>query len=332
MFDKIKHKLLFSIGLAALIFLALSVYADWEALGNALKHFNWWFFPLALILALVNYGLRWVRWHYYLQQLEILLPWRESVVVFLAGLILSVTPGKAGELLKAYFIKERLHTPISQSVPAVICERLTDVIALVFLALVGVYTFDVGLMPLLVAGGLMFCGILVLGMPNLMQKCLVLVNHLPVVSRFGDAISQGYASLAKLIRMPALFRGVSLGVVAWFAECVAFYFVLVGFGAQQVDVVGATFIYCFATLFGAATMSPGGLGTTEGSMVGFLVYAGVLRADAVGATLIVRLCTLWFAVAIGAYVLLRYRRYFEWDMEPTGVSDVLEEEQPTGSQ
>jgi uncharacterized protein (TIRG00374 family) len=326
MIERLKRKLLFSIGLSAVVFLALSLYADWGNLSDALLHLDWIFLPLALFLALVNYGLRFLRWQYYLHQLDIALHWRESLVVFLAGLILSVTPGKAGELLKAYFIKERLQTPISQSVPAVIGERLTDVISLIFLGLIGVYSFQVGLMPLLIASAVLLLGVLALGVPRLMHGCIGLFAQLPILNRFGNALHRGYDSLARLITMPALFRGVALGLLAWFSECLAFYFVLKGFGVQSVGVVAATFIYCFATLFGAATLLPGGLGSTEGSMVGLLLYIGVVRPDAVGATLVVRLCTLWFAVGIGAYVLLRYRRYFEWEMEPDAKPDVLETE------
>lgn len=324
MLERLKRKLLLSIGLAAIVFLVLSFYADWDALCQALLQFDWVYLPLALFLALVNYGLRFLRWAYYLRQLDIDLPWGESLVVFLAGLILSVTPGKAGELLKAYFVKERVGTPISQSVPAVICERLTDLIALVFMALVGVYTFEVGLVPLVVVGVVMMLGVILLGLPKVMHPCIGLLSRLPILNRLGDAVAKGYHALVRLITLPALLRGVGLALVAWFAECLGFFFVLKGFGANSVDVMAATFIYCFATLFGAATMLPGGLGSTEGSMVGFLLYAGMLRPDAVGATLIIRLCTLWFAVAIGAYVLIRYRRYFEWDMEPDSESGVLE--------
>ena len=324
MIERLKRKLLLSIGLAAIVFLVLSFYADWNDLSLALLEFDWIYLPVALLLALVNYGLRFVRWGYYLRQLDIALPWRESLVVFLAGLILSVTPGKAGELLKAYFVKERTGTPISQSVPAVICERLTDLIALVFMALVGVYTFDVGLVPLAVVGGVMVVGVIILGIPKIMHPCIGLLGKLPILHKLSDAVANGYQSLVRLITLPALLRGVGLSLVAWFAECLGFYYVLKGFGANSVDVMAATFIYCFATLFGAATMLPGGLGSTEGSMVGFLLYAGMLRPDAVGATLVIRLCTLWFAVGIGAYVLLRYRRYFEWEMEPDSESGVLE--------
>jgi len=179
MFERLKRKLLFSLAVSAIVFLALSFYADWNDLSQALLDFDWIYLPVALLLALVNYGLRFFRWQYYLHQLAIPLPWRESVVVFLAGLILSVTPGKPGELLKAYFIRERLQTPISQSVPAVIGERLTDLIALILLALAGVYAYQVGLVPLIIAGILVLSGVAALGVPGLMSRGIGLFESLP---------------------------------------------------------------------------------------------------------------------------------------------------------
>ena len=87
------------------------------------------------------------------------------------------------------------------------------------------------------------------------------------------------------------------------AECLGLYYVLQGFGAE-VDVWSATFVYAFATIFGALTLLPGGIGTTEGSMTGLLTLRGVPIVDAAAATFIIRACTLWFAVGIGAVVLM----------------------------
>ena len=45
---------------------------------------------------------------------------------------------------------------------------------------------------------------------------------------------------------------------------------------------------------------PGGLGVAEGSMTGLIrVLGDVPRAAAVAATVLIRLATLWFAVALG---------------------------------
>ena len=64
-----------------------------------------------------------------------------------------------------------------------------------------------------------------------------------------------------------------------------------------------------ATIFGAVTMLPGGLGVTEGSMTGLLVLLGKMqKAPAFAATMLVRVCTLWFGVTIGVVAFVRWRR------------------------
>ncbi|MCX7840409.1 MAG: lysylphosphatidylglycerol synthase domain-containing protein, partial [Anaerolineae bacterium] len=69
--------------------------------------------------------------------------------------------------------------------------------------------------------------------------------------------------------------------------------------------LAAMFIYAGASLFGAATFTPGGLGTTEGSMTSLLqLVLGASATLAAAATLLVRVCTLWFAVGLGVLALL----------------------------
>ena len=314
MFAKLGRKLLFSIGLGAFVFLFLSVVTDLDRLRMSFERFDLVYAWAALGLALVNYLLRFFRWHLYLKVLDIPLKWGDSLLVFLGGLVLSVTPGKAGELLKAYFVRYRLGTPVSQTAPAILAERLTDFISLIFLAFLGIFSFQKGLLPLVVG----LCGIalliLVLGRPRAMAFCLRWAGRLPGGGRLAEPLARAYEGMRLLVAPLNLLWAVGLGVLAWFAECFGFYAVLVGFGAG-VGAVQATFIYSFSTLFGALTMLPGGLGPTEGSMSGLLVLQGVPLPDAVGGTFVIRVCTLWFAVALGAGVLLRFRNRFEWEIE-----------------
>jgi uncharacterized membrane protein YbhN (UPF0104 family) len=67
--------------------------------------------------------------------------------------------------------------------------------------------------------------------------------------------------------------------------------------------VRAVSIYATAILVGALIMLPGGVIGTEGSMVGLLRGIGLTRTDASAATIIIRLCTLWFAVVLGLATL-----------------------------
>jgi uncharacterized membrane protein YbhN (UPF0104 family) len=73
--------------------------------------------------------------------------------------------------------------------------------------------------------------------------------------------------------------------------------------------VQAAFILATSTLIGSATGLPGGLGSAEVSMLG-LVLALVTRSTAVAgaATLLIRFCTLWFGVSLGALGLLVFGR------------------------
>lgn len=85
-------KLYLFIGLYALVFLAFSVYLDKEGLLASFATFDRWTVPAALGLALVNFGLRYIRWERYLATLDIALDRAASVRIFLVGLVLSVTP------------------------------------------------------------------------------------------------------------------------------------------------------------------------------------------------------------------------------------------------
>jgi len=52
-----------------------------------------------------------------------------------------ISPGKAGELLKPYVVRARTGVPMATTIPALVTERLTDGIAMLLLASVGITTF-----------------------------------------------------------------------------------------------------------------------------------------------------------------------------------------------
>ena len=121
----------------AAVFAAVSIYGDVHELGDRLAGYAWWTFAAALGLALTNYALRYVRWTLYLRHRGLSVPPRTSVLVFVSGFALSVTPGKIGELIKSYLLRAILAIPIARSAPLVVAERVTDLIALLLLGLLG---------------------------------------------------------------------------------------------------------------------------------------------------------------------------------------------------
>jgi uncharacterized protein (TIRG00374 family) len=70
----------------------------------------------------------------------------------------------------------------------------------------------------------------------------------------------------------------------------------------------ALFIYAFSMLVGAISFLPGGLGGTEATMVALLMLNKIAQPQAVAATVLIRLATLWFAVALGVIAMSKPER------------------------
>jgi uncharacterized protein (TIRG00374 family) len=98
-----------------------------------------------------------------------------------------------------------------------------------------------------------------------------------------------------------------VGVLSWGGECLALYVILLGFGATPgLELVNqATFALAAGSLVGSASLLPGGIGAAEGTVAAVLdLVAGQPRDVSAAATLLIRACTLWFGVALGAVALL----------------------------
>ncbi len=130
MLKKVKKNILISIAAAGLLYLGFTIYADFDQVISTFAKFNWLLFPLLLFLSALNYISRFLKWDYYLSVLKVKVRKMDSLAIFMSGLIMSVTPGKMGELLKAYLVKQINGTPISKTAPIIFAERITDFISL----------------------------------------------------------------------------------------------------------------------------------------------------------------------------------------------------------
>ena len=307
---KLGQRVLLAVAFGVICYVALTVYADAAKLKSKLAEFNYWLVLPALGLAGLNYLIRFVKWHYYLGRLEARVPPAESLLVFLAGFVLTVTPGKLGEVVKSYLLREVRGIPMARTAPIVVAERVTDLLALVLLTLVGVFTHRAGVFGILIAVAFVALFLLFIAWRRLALATLRLVARLPVVRRVGHKVEEAYESMATLVQPTPLLVATVLSTIAWFCECVGFYLIIGGFPGAFASLHTATFIYASMTIAGALSFLPGGLGVTEAGMTGLLARLGrgIDGAVAVGATFVTRLCTLWFAVLVGFVALLWLRR------------------------
>jgi uncharacterized membrane protein YbhN (UPF0104 family) len=295
----------------ALVYAGLTFAADLDGLRSALSRLSWFVVPSVLGLASINYLLRFEKWHYFVGRLGLRIPRSGSLMVFLSGLVMSVTPGKMGEVLKSYLLK-RLHgAPISVTAPAVLVERLTDLVALMLLAAVGGYALTGAPAALGIGVGLVAAAVGVLSSARL-SGCVL--QRLTRVRRLEPAVAkldQSLRSARALVRPRSLLLSTAVSIPAWFCECVGFWLILSALGYGALGLLKLTGIYALAAVVGAISMLPGGLGATELTLAGLLCGAGVARSDAVAATLVVRAATLWYAVAVGGVFLVTLRQNME---------------------
>ena len=301
------RRLAVGLALGALVYLGLAIYGGWRDLAQAARLFHWPLLVPVLLLSLGNYMVRFLRWQRYLRRSEVAVEAWLSLRIFLCGLVMSVTPGKLGEVFKAYLVKAHTGAPVSRTGPIVVAERVTDLLALVLLLFAGSLVYRTGWETVIVSGAV--TGVLVLGLvsPHATHVVLALVERVPWLRSYGERIERAYASMRFLLGPSLLVQATLLGTLAWFCECLGFTLVLHGLGIDE-PVARATFIYATATLVGALLFLPGGIGGTEASMWALLVKDGAVKQHALAATFIIRLATLWFAVLVGALVLLRDRR------------------------
>lgn len=304
------RRLLLSVVFGVVVFFAILALGDTKKTLEALRTSDWMFVPFVLLLALGNYAIRFVRWEYYLRRLSISIPARSSVTIFMSGLAMSITPGKLGELVKCAGLKEAAQTPFSKSASVVFAERFTDLFAVLMLAGIGGLSFHYGQTFLLITLGVLLVLLGILINKNITEKLLSLFLHIPKLERFIKKVLELYEHMYTLLRFTPLFWGIVFGGIAWFCECLGFSFILRA--VHHVLPLGeAIFIYAFATLFGAVTFLPGGLGATEGSLTGLLILNGVPKEAASAASLLIRGATLWFAVLVGMAWYLPNQKHLE---------------------
>jgi uncharacterized membrane protein YbhN (UPF0104 family) len=291
--NKIKKNILTTILIAAVLYLGFTIYADFNKVISAFARFDWMLLPLLLLLSFLNYICRFLKWDYYLKILKVPLGFIDSFTIFMSGFIMSVTPGKMGELMKAFLVKQVTKESVSKVAPVII----------------GAYVFHYGRLIVIGTGLFWVLLAIIISQRNLSLKIIDWLGKIKLLSKYHDKMMTAYESSFAMIKPLPLFYTISISFFSWFFECFAYYLILMNFNLN-ISVLWATFVYTFSIIAGAITMLPGGLGVTEGSLTYLMIRSQVPANVAVSSTFIVRVVTLWFAIFIGILSVSFYQKKF----------------------
>ncbi|MEZ4522904.1 MAG: lysylphosphatidylglycerol synthase transmembrane domain-containing protein [Thermomicrobiales bacterium] len=306
----LKRRFLTGVLLGVAVISVVVVFSDREALLDAASSFDRRLLPLILGLTLMNYLLRFLKWQYYLDRVNVHdLDTRTSGLIFASGFSMAMTPGKVGEFLKSLLIRTRTGTPMTRTLPVVFAERLTDGLSMVILSTVGLLAFRVG-WPLFILMSAVLAAILIfIQRESLVESLLGRLGDTRFLQGRIDEVRELYRSTRTLLRPRPLAAMAALSSISWFFECLVLYVILIGLGFDHSWnlLLASTFVFATSAWLGGASLLPGGLGATEASAAALLVVTvddpAMTGTVAAAATLILRFATLWFGVAVGLAAL-----------------------------
>ncbi len=298
-----------ALALGVAVYFFLIVFAGFGEFAAALERFDWSLLPAIFGLVAASYAVRFLRWSYYLGLLGVRVPVAKNAAIFVAGLSMTVSPGKLGEVLKSVFVRRLTGDPVARTAPAVVAERVTDGTGMVAWGLLGALAFGLG--P---GGLLLFLALAVVATAALRSKRLSLLAErafarVPLARRLVPHLGDFHGASDRLLAAGPLAVGTAASFLSWGLEISAVHLCVFASGAEGVRFLVTAFVFAAATLGGVVSMLPGGLGSAEAIMIGGFTTAAGLPTGLAGAlTLVIRLVTLWFATFLGLAGLLLLRR------------------------
>lgn len=315
LFLKNKRSVSISLIFVCVLYISAVLSANPEKVLSAVSKMNTLNWLLVLSCSLINYSLRFTRWHYYLSYLEhkIFLP--QHLLYYMAGFALTITPAKIGETIRSTYLAQH-DVPYTHSLAMFFTERFLDVVVI---ALFSLFSLKIVMQHSSQnINNFIFLSVIVIVsfIPLLRQT---FVTHF--IDRHHKNIPWGLlrtsaqhfikllSTARNLFALKPIYTGLFLGCIAWVIQGIAFYFILTTLNIE-ITLQQTIGIYAISLLAGALSFIPGGIGTTEAVMVLLLTFLGADTATAIAAALISRLSTLWFAVVLGfsAATILSFKK------------------------
>jgi len=255
--------------------------------------------PVMLACILASLLLRFARWHWLLSRAGGATGVVRNCLAYFSGFAFTATPGKVGELLRIRYLQPMGVEP-SRVLAAFVFERSLDLIVVLFLA--SLASVRLGLFPVVLGfvSVVLAVVLLMVRFPYLTSRASAFfhLRNRPRLARLIDVFSKGFSDIACWGNPLDLVVSAMLGLVAWGFTAYAFV-LLVQELSLGLPVLVSFSLYPAAMLAGAATMMPGGLGTTEAALTFMLSALGTPLADAGLAAVGIRLASLWFAMLLG---------------------------------
>jgi uncharacterized protein (TIRG00374 family) len=290
-------------GIAAVI-----LFLNPAKVGSALEHFQLALIAPIILLSVFVYILQGIRWHYLLVDVGTKLRLRDTILINLAGqTITALVP--LGDLTRAAFASTADGTDFGTVAATVTVQELSYMLWLILAALPAILALGYGLAAVIpVAIGIALI-VVVLTVSPVFCRFHDLVAHIPFLNNLLPAIDELQQETSTLLHRPDALALSVLDAARVVVAVTTFWLVLQGLEPNMIGWWQAAFVLALASIGGAVSLIPGGVGANEASVAALLVFLGFDTGSAGAAAIIQRGLMTGLSLILGfaAYALINER-------------------------
>jgi|WetSurMetagenome_2_1015567.scaffolds.fasta_scaffold00639_5 glycosyltransferase 2 family protein len=266
-----KKSTILKIFFTVLLLAVLVIKVNFSEILSIIFSLNLFYLAGALLLVPVLYAIRTVRWNVFLHSVGITLPFVQSFKILLIGNFYGlVTPGKVGELGRAYHLNEKKVVTI----PTIIFEKMIDILTLIILSLLTIIFYFQK--STFMQGGILLCCISVILIILLLtnKKAVFFIAKLFTIKQ--DNSEQFFENfLGMLHNYPIIAYAFLISIIYYIVAYVLGYLIILSAGFNSIVIITLPII----VLIGNIPITISGLGLREsvGSLA--FVYLGETAAD-----------------------------------------------------
>ncbi len=306
---------------AGFLYLALRGLELSEVWGPLRTARYWWLLPGVGVYFVAVWVRAW-RWHYLLRPVKVVPTPKMFPIVAIGYMGNNIYPARAGEVLRAYVLKQKEDVSISASLATVIVERIFDgvvMLGFVFLnlpelaTLTGSSGFIGNIQTLALWGSVAFLGALAVFLlaamfPIRAEKVITRLVGIFLPERIRQAVLEVVLKFLhglESLRSPREAIMVLItSIIIWLLETGKYWLVMHAFDFQ-VSFFALMLMNGIVNLATTIPSAPGYLGTFDGPGIAVLSAFGVDQGVATGYTLVLH-AALWFPITLlGGYFMLR---------------------------
>jgi glycosyltransferase 2 family protein len=257
---------------------------------------------LAFLLSLSTIGIRIYRWKVLSAKYDTPISWHDSSLVSIASLFYAnITPGKVGDLYKAYYMQKRYAMNFFDGVSMIFYERFFELM-LLFLTASAIVFIELR-------------GVTVIILEVTAAILLLLFLFYYKADFFLSLMERNSTRIPFLKKIPADFKIRKLPfrdilpvfiitVFSLGSEFIRLWVVALAFG-YTLNPVLLTIFFCLSIIAGLASQIPLGVGVMEASLAYFLILLSVASSDAMAIVLTDRLISMYFVLVLG-FIVSKY--------------------------